>query len=85
MRNAHALALEIEDKVNKLLSERDVLRAQVTKLMEALRPFAKAFPHQDEPDHWPMFGKPAGEGWATNGDARRAAAVIKEVENDKSS
>jgi hypothetical protein len=62
----------------RLTKENARLSTENNNLREALLPFAKCEmtrPDQ-EPDHWPAFGKRAGEGWPTVGDFRRARACL---------
>lgn len=43
---------------------------------EVLEPFAQVEHHRDEPDHWPAYGRSAGQGWPTVGDFRAVAQAI---------
>jgi len=49
----------------------------------ALEPFGRVDHHPDEPDHWPAFGKSAGQGWPTVGNFRTAAEALKMLESGK--
>ena len=64
-----------EARAASLARELAEVRGMVERLREALRPFTMEYAWQ-EPDHWPAFGKNAGQGWPTVGDFRRALVAL---------